>query len=276
MRLNKLFTSTLVLAGMASFAQAQQLNFNEIQIDHQGTDDYEFIELIGTPNMSLDTYVVITIDGEGAASGKIDRVWDLTGSTVPADGYFVMGNIATVPNTDFDLANGPHTTGGANNNVENGTSTFYLLKVPNALDRADLAGPLFDSDIDPDDDLITAIGLTPASFEIIENVGVLEEPLQFGIDDVYDCAPALGPNGNFLPGGIFRPGDYPNEWCGDIWLDWSTPTGPDKTPGTANITATCSITMPSAAGCGTTGGPMTTPYCDPMDNNSTEIGRAHV
>ena len=107
MRLNKLTTFTLLLAGLAGVAQAQQLNFNEIQIDHMGTDDYEFIELIGTPNMSLDTYVVITIDGEGAASGKIDRVWDLTGSTVPADGFFVMGNIATVPNTDYDLANGP-------------------------------------------------------------------------------------------------------------------------------------------------------------------------
>lgn len=269
MRLKTLSSTALCLAGLAGTAQAQNLNFNEAYVSMTGTDSFEFIELIGTPNMSLDDIVVITIDGDGLAGGKIDRVWDLTGLTVPADGYFVMGNIASVANVDYDIANGPHTTGGAANNIENGTQTFYLLRVPSALDRADLAGPLFDSDLDPDGDFITSIGMSPANFEILENIALLREPI--GPDDfVYDCANALGPDGTFLPAGFFRPGDYPNDWCGDGWLDFNNPGGPDQTPGTANPSVSCTVTVGTSAGCGNMGG-MGTPYCDPMDINSTGL-----
>ena len=267
MRLNKLTTSTLLLAGMASVAQAQELHFNEIYASMTGTDSFEYIELIGTPNMSLDEIVVITIDGDNLAGGTIDRVWDLTGLTVPADGYFVIGNIASVANVDYDAANGPHTTGGAANNIENGTQTFYLLRVPSALDRADLAGPLFHADTDPDGDLMTSIGMSPANFQILENIGMMDGG--GATEYVYDCAGVLGPDGTFFPAGIFRPGDYPNDWCGDTWLDFNNPGGPDQTPGAANPTATCSITVGTTMGCGGTGTGMGTPYCDPMNDNST-------
>ena len=266
MRLNQLSLITLLFAGTAGVAQAQQLNFNEIYASMTSTDTAEFIELKGTPGMSLNGYVVVGIDGQGGAQGRIDRVWDLNGLSVPMDGYFVMGNIATVPNTDYDLANGPHTTGGTENNIENGTQTFYLLQVPSSLDRDDLANALFDNDLDPDDDQVTFLSGTPG-FTIVENLAmmtVLGDPH----DRSYDCAPEIGPDGTFFPAGIYRPGDYPNDWCGDAFLDFNNPGGPDQTPGAPNITAACGVSIASGNGCGST--TMGMPFCDPMNLN--EVG----
>ncbi|MFT5200230.1 MAG: hypothetical protein ACI87O_002905, partial [Planctomycetota bacterium] len=169
MRFNRLSSIAVAATCLAGAAQAQNIHFNEIYASHTGTDDQEFIELVGTPGMSLDNIVVCIVEGQGGGQGTLDRVWDLTGLVMPADGYFVMGNIA-VANMDYDLANGPHTTGGVANNIENGTETFYLLNVPNPLDIADLENTLNNTDIDPDNNGNTIFTDDMANFITIENL----------------------------------------------------------------------------------------------------------
>ncbi|MDF1836916.1 MAG: hypothetical protein P1V35_03525, partial [Planctomycetota bacterium] len=149
MRFNRLSSIAAGAICLAGAAQAQNIHFNEIYASHSGVDTQEFIELVGTPGMSLNGIVVCVVEGQGGGQGILDRVWDLSGLTMPADGYFVMGNV-TVANMDYDLANGPHTTGGASDNIENGTETFYLLSIPNPLDIADLENTLNNTSIDPD------------------------------------------------------------------------------------------------------------------------------
>ena len=44
-------------------AAAQQVVINEVDADQAGSDAAEFIELYGTPNMSLNGYVVVLFNG---------------------------------------------------------------------------------------------------------------------------------------------------------------------------------------------------------------------
>ncbi|HPF15502.1 MAG TPA: hypothetical protein PLJ12_14660, partial [Planctomycetota bacterium] len=157
---------------------------------------------------------------------------------------------------------------GTQDNIENGTETFYLLNVPNPLDIADLTNTLYNTSQDSDGDLLTLFTNSPGNFTVIENIcmlSVANDPH----DVAHDCAATIGPDGTFFPAGIFRPGDYPNAWCGDTWLDFNTPGGPDQTPGSANPSATCAVTVTDGPGCGGGSTNVGTPFCDPMDNNST-------
>ncbi|MEZ6021011.1 MAG: hypothetical protein R3F17_13170 [Planctomycetota bacterium] len=200
MRLTSLALAAAGLAGLANSAQAQNLHFNEIYASMTGADTAEFIELIGTPGMNLNNFVVIMIEGDGGGAGTLDRVWDLSGHTVPTDGYFVMGNIATVPNTDYDLAQGPH-NGGTQDNIENGSETFYLLYVPSVLDIQDLQTALYNTQCDPDGNFQTFVTDLPNSFQVIENVAMIGVNATANI--AYDCAAEIGPDGTFFPRASF-------------------------------------------------------------------------
>ncbi|MCP5020768.1 MAG: hypothetical protein GY930_03235 [bacterium] len=272
-RLSSIGAAAMCLAGAA---QAQNIHFNEIYASHSGTDTMEFIELIGTPGMSLANIVVCMVEGQGGGQGTLDRVWDLSDYVVPADGYFVMGNVA-VANMDYDLATGPH-AGGAADNIENGTETFYLLNVPNALDISDLENVLYHTNIDPDHNGETLFTDDPTSFITLENLTMMDNytgtsPGAGGPgtphDITFDCAEILGPDGIYFPAGMSRPGDYPNDWCNDTFLDFSNPGGADQTPGTANPSFVCGLTAATGAGCAGTGTGIGTPFCNPATNNST-------
>jgi hypothetical protein len=276
MRFNRFTSIALAATCLAGAAQAQNINFNEIYASHTGTDDQEFIELIGTPGMSLNGIVVCMVEGQGGGQGVLDRVWDLSGLTMPMDGYFVLGN-AIVPNMDYDLANGPHTTGGLANNIENGTETFYLLNVPNPLDIDDLTNSLNNTNIDPDGNGETLFSDDPTNFITLENLTLFLDtggtgPGGVGPHDItHDCAAILGPAGTFFPAGVSRSGDYPNDWCGDVFLDFSNPGGPDQTPGAANPVLVCGTTVVTGTGCTGTNPNVGTPFCDPSDLNSTGL-----
>ena len=236
---------------------AQEVHFNEIFASHTGTDNQEYIELVGTPGMSLDGWMVVIIDGDSFAAGILDRAWDLSGHTMPADGYFVMGDLA-VPNMDYDLSQGPH-SGGPDNNIENGTDTFYLLTTTDAL----FVEGLYNQDLDLDDDLVTTLAQFPGTIDLHEVVGLWDEdPMSTG-DEVFDGALELGPDfaGPWLPGGVYRPDDYPNCWCSDEWLDFFLS---GLTPGTANPSSSC-----TPADCGGGGGSIGTNYCGPANTNSS-------
>ncbi|MBN1813307.1 MAG: hypothetical protein JXA14_15840, partial [Anaerolineae bacterium] len=83
----------LLLTGLSdrsSVARADNgVIINEIRVDQTGADNDEYFELAGSSGTSLDnlTYLVIG-DGTGG-SGVIEAVIELTGTTIPADGYFL-------------------------------------------------------------------------------------------------------------------------------------------------------------------------------------------
>jgi len=85
------------------------LVINEVFYDSSGADSGCFIELMGTPGLSLDGYYLSGVNGGG---GKQYCMIDLTGYTIPQDGFFVIAQDDSVPNGDLinpaaDLQNGP-------------------------------------------------------------------------------------------------------------------------------------------------------------------------
>jgi len=82
---------------------------NEVYYDPPGTDSGCYIELFGSPNMSLNGFTLVGINGNG---GVPYATIDLTGHTIPQDGFFVVAQNSWVPNADLvdpnaDLQNGP-------------------------------------------------------------------------------------------------------------------------------------------------------------------------
>ena len=81
---------------------------NEIYFNPPGTDDtttpWEYIELRGTPNMSLDNHFLIIVENEDnitqtGFAGVLDEAVDLTGYSFGSNGFLVMrkpGNPYTV------------------------------------------------------------------------------------------------------------------------------------------------------------------------------------
>jgi hypothetical protein len=105
---------------MALPAAADFIVINEAFVSHTGTDTYEFVELCGTPGMSLSDLSIITIEGDSVATGLglVDKRWNLSG-VMPADGYYVIGCTA-VPNKDLSI--------GTQDQFENGTETVLLVR----------------------------------------------------------------------------------------------------------------------------------------------------
>ncbi len=107
-RLQVTIASVLALTGFAGTAGAQ-IVINELLYDGPGTDAGMFTELKGEPGTSLDGYALEGVNGNG---GVVYATIDLTGSVIPADGYFVVGQDATVTEADLvdgtaDWQNGP-------------------------------------------------------------------------------------------------------------------------------------------------------------------------
>lgn len=98
----------LMFSLLVSMAASAQVVINEIDADQTGTDATEFIELKGAPGSSLNGHVLVMFNGSGNTSYN---AIDLTGSTIPASGYFVIGN-AAVPNVNI-VINGNSLQNGA-------------------------------------------------------------------------------------------------------------------------------------------------------------------
>ncbi|TDJ74574.1 MAG: hypothetical protein E2O39_04665 [Planctomycetota bacterium] len=213
-------TAGAAVALLAGTSLGQGFHLNEIYASHSGTDDQEHIEIIGTPGASLDSHFVLIVEGDLNSSclGCLDRAWDLSGFTMPADGYFVLGDTA-VPTLDFDL--------GLDNTIENGTETFYLVTTSQPAVLMSLLG----TDVDPDGDLVTSIvGVAT----IIDIIAMIDGD---ATDHIYDGAAIVGPDGPFLPAGIFRDADYPGAWCGTAFLDFDDVANQSqpRTPGSMNV-----------------------------------------
>ncbi len=269
---SSLFVAITLCGASPLFAGALGSNpssvfLNEIYASHVGTDDMEMIELVGTPNASLTGYVVCIVEGEGLQAGILDRAWDLTGQTVPADGYFLLADTAE-PNLDFNIGN--------TNAIENGTETFYVVFTANPAAVTALLGTNVDADLD----LITDLGTLGA---IVDSVAIID-PDVGSIDFVYDSAVTVGPDGTFFPAGAFRSNDYPNAWCACGYPDFDDVANArePRTPGSANggcfgtTGPGCSDSMGrtpnlSSAGTTTPGGSVTITVSDVTPPNAAAL-----
>ena len=235
MKLITLATCTLPVSLVA--ANGIEPRLNEVYASHTGTDDQEFIELIGTPGFSLDGHMVLIVEGEGANAGILDRAWDLTTHAIRADGFFVLGDTA-VSASNFDI--------GASNRIENGTETIYLVQTDDPAAILALLG------------MHVETGPTTTSIPSMSTVLDLVAPVDSGFpggDIVYDGAQPVGPDGSFFPAGIFRGLDAPNRWCTGSFLDFDDIANVQlpRTPGDPNVgclvgTIVCTPGLPNSTG----------------------------
>jgi hypothetical protein len=225
--------ATAALIGAASTASAQQ--FNEIYASHTGTDTSEYIELRGTPNASLTNYLILVVEGDvGGGAGTLDRAYDLSGQSIQASGLFVIGAAALTPPPNLAFPN-------TQDNLENGTETFYLVTATNPAAIQALVGT----------DVSNGAGSTTTSLPtlttIIDSAALADSGITSG-DITYDGAPVFGPDGTFFPSGIYRCGDAPFGWS-TLFLNFDPAStgGVPITPGSPN------------QACGTT--PTGVPFC---------------
>ncbi len=98
-----------VLLLLHPVASADDVVINEVFYDPPGKDTGCFVELLGTPGLSLDDYSLVGVNGGG---GKKYNFIDLSGHKIPSNGYFVIAQDESVPNADLvdskaDFQNGP-------------------------------------------------------------------------------------------------------------------------------------------------------------------------
>ena len=246
------------LALTASHANAQ-IALNEIYASHSGVDNLEFVELRGMAGMSLDDHMILVVEGQCPSCGTLDRAFDLSGLSMPGSGYFVAGNTAVTPN-DFDI--------GPDNIIENGTETVYLVDAGspggvaavNARQGTNVAWP-------PTADNTATITVLSTSTTILDVIGLWDGD----VNDVpaYDTNQAIGPDGTFLPAGIFRDEDSPNDWCDMNFLDFDPVTNMDRprTPGAMN--SSCAGGSFTASFCNDADGSLATCPCANPGNSDT-------
>lgn len=98
--MKKNYTLTLVFTVLFTAFTYSQIVINEIDADQDGTDNTEFIELLWTPNTSLDGYVVVLFNG---SDDKSYASYDLDGFTTDANGIFILAS-SEIYNAATDIA----------------------------------------------------------------------------------------------------------------------------------------------------------------------------
>ena len=198
---------------------------SEVRTDQPSTDNDEYIEFVGTPEVSLDGYTLVII-GDGAAaagSGVVEGVVSLNGRTIPADGFLVLAESTyTLGNADVILA-------GTNPlNFENTDNVTFLLV-------QGFTGAV-DNDLDTNND--GTLDSTPWT-AIADSVALILSPDTPPVNTEFAYSPnRVGPDGTSVPGHVFR--------CDETFEvgTFEVIDGND-TPGAAND---CEVVPPSPCG----------------------------
>jgi hypothetical protein len=92
----------ILLIGLTHFAFASVM-INEILYDTIGRDDSTqmYTELWGEPGTDVSGYTLVGINGNGGTEYRTITIPQ--GTSIPTDGYLVIGNRAQVPNVDVNL-----------------------------------------------------------------------------------------------------------------------------------------------------------------------------
>jgi hypothetical protein len=214
------------------------ITINEIRIDQPGSDVDEYFELAGMSGESLDglTYLVIGDDGgdgsgnNGSRSGAIEAVIDLSGMSIPADGYFLGAEDADTFGAVADLI--------GSLNFENSDNVSHLLV--SGFTGAD--GDVLDPDRNG------TIDITPWS-SIVDAISLIEtdNPPASEFDEWnYNYGGGIGPDGTFVPGHIYRLPNGNGPWN----IGPFDPVGGFDTPGAANVPEPASLSLLLLGGLG--------------------------
>ena len=201
-----------------------QVAINEVLVSTTSTDT-EFFELAGDAGTSLDGLTLVVVEGDSDSStglGIVDRAIALSG-TIPADGYWLAASPAAKDAGAFDLPDAEVDLDIADNTFENGTETFLLVRgftgaVGDDLDAND------DGTADYAEDGAT---VTAPWTELLDALALLDADA----GDATYATPVIGPNGTFLPAGVYR---SPNRTGDFLQLEFSPIPAPSATPGAAN------------------------------------------
>jgi hypothetical protein len=116
------FILTGAIAALIAMPASAVPVINEIDANQTGsTDPFEFVELAGPANLSLNGLVVVFFNG---ATDTSYRSFDLDGFQLGPTGYFLIGNVGVVPTPDIIF---PDTT------LQNGADAVALYSA-NATD----------------------------------------------------------------------------------------------------------------------------------------------
>ena len=221
---------------------APNIIINEIRIDQPGDDFDEYIEFYSeTPDVSLNLLTLIVI-GDGApadGSGVIEDVYSF-------DGLSFSGNYFVAANNSFTFGT-PDTVLGGMGIFENGDNLTFLLV-------SNFSGTAGD-DLDTDDDGV--LDSTPWG-SIIDGVGLLEtdEDPPTTTERSYAAAldlPAVGPDGPFVPGHVFRSPGGSRDWQIGPFTD--SDGDPDADPPVEAVSRLDTPGSENASGSGTPTGP---------------------
>lgn len=186
------------------------LGINEIRIDHSGTDDNEYIELIGDPGSLLDGYWYIVIGDGAGGSGVLETVVDLTGMTIADDGLLSIGKAEMNIGIPDVIVDGFY--------LENTDNVTHLL----------VGGltALLGDDLDVGDD-----GVLDDVYwaELVDEVGFLEIGYDGEVVELLYTDVILGPVGIYPPAHVFRCPDG-GEWYLGVFADLAM-----DTPGDLNM-----------------------------------------
>ena len=200
---------TVVPANDNDNANLNHLRINEVRIDQGGGDIDEYFELAGAPGTTLDglTYLVLG-DSTAGGSGVIEAVVPLTGTVIPADGYYLALESTSMFTPSADLT--------TTLNFENSDNVTHLLV-------SDFTGSNGD-DLDTNDDGI--LDVTPWT-DLHDLIALIEEENPPINTEFHYGPPTVGPDGSFVPGQAY--------YCDVIgWQIGDFGTFTDDTPGAAN------------------------------------------
>lgn len=132
--------AVLLISLTASASSPTWVVINEVLYDPIGTDVGCFVELMGPPGLSLDDYSLMGINGGNAKSYNLI---DLSGYSIPTDGYFVVAQDESVPNADLIDSNA---------NFQNGPDSIELWDINRKIDSVgygDFSAAVFTGEGEP-------------------------------------------------------------------------------------------------------------------------------
>jgi hypothetical protein len=203
---------------------------NEMLVHHTGDDTTEFVELFGTPGMSLAGLSLVVVEGDNSAAGTIDLRLDFgADDRLGGNGFFLVGNpvgLAAHYGVVPDLA---VNTTQANGFMENGSQTVALVAT------AGLGA--VEALVSGGEDVRDALAF---------HDGGLTETFFWG-------APVADLDDGFLPAGAHRVGDGLDTDASADWALADFNLGPANTPTPATPfdefpVATCQPTLEATAG----------------------------
>lgn len=219
--MNQNLSSLLSLALLPSLSQGAII-LSEFRSDQSGADNSEYFELSGNPGESLDGYFYLVIGDGAGGSGVVESVVDLTGSLIPADGYFLAGE-STFENGVGETFEGITLDLVTSINFENGDNTTHVLVTG-------FTGVAQD-DLDTNDDGtldVTPWGTVVDSFQVIEELadGISSQEYSYDVDGDGE---SIGPDGTFVPAHGYR------DASGTLTAGAFATGEADETPGAAPL-----------------------------------------